>query len=291
MYCNKCGAKLREGASFCPACGEKVTSSRNLSNNVGKKTGQKHEKSWNTTKLFAKRNRRAIVTVLSLVVVIMLVRGVFYILSPSFRCSVDGHDWNEATCYNPKTCKVCGTTEGVALGHNWIDATCSSPKTCSRCGITDGEKTNHELITDLNSSHVGQCRYCGKQIAHSMGEWETVKIEDYISLRIDKSNIWYSVEQDSYGYNGYCRHFPINVSPSEIARDYKFFGYIVIEGQYAGKTNLELDEDGYGQTEVIVKDFAKTKEAANKNGYDFTITYKQENFAELFYYREVDLSE
>ncbi len=28
-----------------------------------------------------------------------------------------GHDWTEATCTSPKTCKTCGATEGAALGH------------------------------------------------------------------------------------------------------------------------------------------------------------------------------
>ncbi len=33
------------------------------------------------------------------------------------------HDWDEATCSSPKTCKrVCGTTEGAALGHTYRDA-------------------------------------------------------------------------------------------------------------------------------------------------------------------------
>ena len=29
------------------------------------------------------------------------------------------HDWEEATCETPKTCKTCGDTEGTALGHNY----------------------------------------------------------------------------------------------------------------------------------------------------------------------------
>ncbi len=32
-----------------------------------------------------------------------------------------GHDFADATCTAPKTCKVCGTTEGEALGHSYAD--------------------------------------------------------------------------------------------------------------------------------------------------------------------------
>ena len=50
------------------------------------------------------------------------------------------HAFQEATCTAPKTCKICGATEGEALGHDWKDATTEAPKTCTRCGTTEGEK-------------------------------------------------------------------------------------------------------------------------------------------------------
>ncbi len=88
------------------------------------------------------------------------------------------HKWEPATCSKPRTCSVCGATEGTALGHDWgswvtvRNATCelsgmqervcrnnsahverkevaalghkwtaatySSPSTCTRCGTTQG---------------------------------------------------------------------------------------------------------------------------------------------------------
>lgn len=53
------------------------------------------------------------------------------------------HRWDKATCTKPKTCVVCGQTKGEALGHHWVEATCSAPKTCSRCGATEGEALPH----------------------------------------------------------------------------------------------------------------------------------------------------
>ena len=29
------------------------------------------------------------------------------------------HKWVEATCTEPKTCSICGETEGFSLGHKW----------------------------------------------------------------------------------------------------------------------------------------------------------------------------
>jgi hypothetical protein len=54
-----------------------------------------------------------------------------------------GHAWQEATCTTPKTCTVCGCTDGSALGHNWQEATCTKPKTCSRCKLTEGSALGH----------------------------------------------------------------------------------------------------------------------------------------------------
>lgn len=48
------------------------------------------------------------------------------------------HDWILATCTNPKTCSICGQTEGEPLGHTWEEATKYTPKTCSTCGQKEG---------------------------------------------------------------------------------------------------------------------------------------------------------
>ena len=76
-----------------------------------------------------------------------------------------GHDWNEATCSTPKTCKTCSATEGVALDHipNADDGDCTTAITCSVCG---------EVTTVANATHTGgtatcehkaNCSVCGKE--------------------------------------------------------------------------------------------------------------------------------
>lgn len=75
-----------------------------------------------------------------------------------------GHDWQDATCDAPKTCKRqgCGVTEGEKLGHSWQDATCLEPKTCSVCGETEGEALGHqyaEAWTGNDEEHYRACIY------------------------------------------------------------------------------------------------------------------------------------
>ena len=54
-------------------------------------------------------------------------------LVPPSTCE---HDWVDATCTAPKTCSVCGETEGEALGHNAIEVFGQAP-TCTEPGQTN----------------------------------------------------------------------------------------------------------------------------------------------------------
>lgn len=61
-----------------------------------------------------------------------------------------GHDWADATCSLPKTCKVCGATDGDALGHNYVDGVCST------CGEEENPATKYtytftEKVFDANN--------------------------------------------------------------------------------------------------------------------------------------------
>ena len=57
-----------------------------------------------------------------------------------------GHEWEGATCTQPRMCANCGLTEGEPLGHNWVEATGATPKTCTRCGATEGEQYGINVI-------------------------------------------------------------------------------------------------------------------------------------------------
>lgn len=101
-----------------------------------------------------------------------------------------GHSWKDATCTKPKTCNVCGETEGEALGHTWEDATCTTPKTCSVCGATEGEALGHTEVsippvpptcTEAGLTEGKKCSVCGEitfapipfpTTGHTWSAWE-----------------------------------------------------------------------------------------------------------------------
>lgn len=72
------------------------------------------------------------------------------------------HEWADATCKAPKTCSLCGKTEGEVVDHTWTDATCEAPKTCSVCGETEGEALGHQF-SEAGYMTPGVCSVCGAE--------------------------------------------------------------------------------------------------------------------------------
>lgn len=92
------------------------------------------------------------------------------------------HTWDEATCSKPKTCSICGKTEGEALGHKWRDATCTEPQICSVCNRTKGEKLGHNpdkwsIIKEATCTAVGEkeaiCKRC-KKVYQRKSQWQII---------------------------------------------------------------------------------------------------------------------
>lgn len=163
MFCPKCGKDMPDTAMFCGNCGHKFEKSE-----IRKQTGDK-------TKKFVKKFVIAVLgccVCLSIALAVMLTRGCMLHDWQEATCTEPkicnkcgktkgealGHTWAEATCIEPQTCSKCGETEGEALGHDWINATCTEPQTCIRCHNTSGEIGEHSL------DDTGKCSFCGNQV-------------------------------------------------------------------------------------------------------------------------------
>lgn len=102
---------------------------------------------------------------------LVLIPAILFLLSGcSTTCT---HEWNEATCLEPKTCTKCGAAEGEALGHTWSEATCTEPKVCLLCGKTDGAARGHSVELSVEQeatcteqgSMTGICSVCGETVS------------------------------------------------------------------------------------------------------------------------------
>lgn len=83
------------------------------------------------------------------------------------------HEWLAATCTAPKTCQLCGETEGEPLAHTWQEATCTMPKTCTVCSATEGEPAEHNW-KNADCTAPKTCTVCntveGEKSAHTWQE-------------------------------------------------------------------------------------------------------------------------
>lgn len=98
-----------------------------------------------------------------------------------------GHVWKDATCTTPKTCSLCNKTEGVALGHTWQSATCTEPKTCKICQVTEGSAKGHaegDWITTKKATltttgeETLSCSVCDKLLDSRSVKKKLPKVED-----------------------------------------------------------------------------------------------------------------
>lgn len=81
---------------------------------------------------------------------------------------VIAHEWNEATCIEPKTCAFCGITEGEPAAHEWVAATCTEPKTCFTCKETEGNANGH-VFTEATCTTAERCSVCGFENGEALG--------------------------------------------------------------------------------------------------------------------------
>ena len=86
------------------------------------------------------------------------------------------HNWKDATCEKPRTCKICGEEEGSPNGHSWVDGGCAGPRRCAICGKTSGVASSHTPNADDGDCTTPVCcAECGSVITealeHTSGEY------------------------------------------------------------------------------------------------------------------------
>ena len=147
-----------------------------------------------------------------------------------------GHTWKEASCTTAKICAVCGETEGEPLGHNWTEATCAASKTCAVCGEAEGEPLDHNW-TEATCSAPQTCSACGEtqgdSLAHSYETWKAVDAETM------------SASCTVCGYNG---RVPINHEQlvlQELEGHWDFLYYVSGDGMQLSANDFNHGEPVY----------------------------------------------
>lgn len=99
-----------------------------------------------------KPGRAALVVTILLILVAMALAG----CTNDIKTYICRHDWERSTCLAPRTCKLCGLTEGKVRSHEWGNTDCSAPQGCVVCGTTEGMEITHRWREDCEI-----CTNCG----------------------------------------------------------------------------------------------------------------------------------
>ena len=148
------------------------------------------------------------------------------------------HDWQKATCTEPKTCSKCEEQRGNALGHDWMDATCEAPKTCSVCGETEGEVGEHDYIEEVIKATtcvgVGSKRFICVECDHSYEE--AASLDSYDASKI------YEMSQPSVGeivtYDASGRSIALGTGFVYASNGKIVTNYHVIDGAHAADITI-----------------------------------------------------
>lgn len=150
-------------------------------------------------KIYRRKNPWKIVSIILIVVLVLLILGIFSAggsesdvdasqtaavpaevsVEASASANVEteespcksGHNFADATCTKPRTCKDCGETEGEALGHDYQPASCTQPSRCSRCLKSDGTALGHDW-QEATYDAPETCSLCGTTRGTVKGYYE-----------------------------------------------------------------------------------------------------------------------
>ena len=87
-------------------------------------------------------------------------------------------------------CKTCGDTytEKIKAAHTWKDATCTEPKTCKVCGKKQGSALGH-------TTDNGKCSRCGETFVYGWTQSDMYDLYNYAS----EANKQYDIYMSSVG--------------------------------------------------------------------------------------------
>ncbi len=218
------------------------------------------------------------------------------------------HEWNDATCTTPKTCKTCGETEGTKLEHansEWItdvEATClkegKKHQECTMCHTTLVEETidkTHQW-NDASVETEKVCTICGRiniptSISASIQLPTTYKEQpitwtssDHGAL-LDDGTIVASEVKRTVTLTSTCtvdgqeqvEEYQITVNPISVNADSYQYAYAYYSGRLSGKIskNVNLISKQYNgfnvKYESLDEDIITSTGAIHQTIFDQTV--------------------
>lgn len=96
------------------------------------------------------------------------------------------HKWQAATCLTPRTCTLCGQTEGKLRSHEWGSTACDAPEGCVVCGTLEGIELSHEWGGD--GRICVRCGYDGRSAEERLPEALAAGLEEKWRIETELKN-------------------------------------------------------------------------------------------------------
>lgn len=127
-----------------------------------------------------------------------------------------GHSWRKATCEEPKTCRTCGETDGVALGHKWtVNASkYSSRFKCETCYESEFPTVNFVTNLPISVQHTNLDRESGTITVMGIREGSSLFEAHSVVNNIPQTRIIeisFSKTDDFGNYASYSKDFYVNL--------------------------------------------------------------------------------
>ena len=129
---------------------------------------------------------------------------------------------------------------GSAKGHTWSDATCTSPKTCSVCGATEGEALGHTPGAEPTCTVAQTCTVCGEELAAKLGH-----LDENLDVDCDREGCTGKVAPAS---DTLLSNFTANNLGSKLSTSGSYYVQGVIVEVLDQKNGVFLIDDGTGET-------------------------------------------
>ena len=108
--------------------------------------------------------------------------------------------------------------------HEWVDATCDAPKTCKDCGLTEGSASGHDFkkifSTDgynIGSTVIQKCKKCGFVEMYTVGVYDHTVKDTLPSGNGEKARVVFLGGQSNASGCSHDAYLKKNVSPEKYA--------------------------------------------------------------------------
>ena len=173
LFCNQCGARVRneevlhETVSDANSLNQKTSASETIqyTQNAAETTDQKNNRAVAMTFIIL---AASVLLILIVMLSIRVTESVFLKSSDEKEITAEAdvldNDTHENDIKESEEKNVEEVVDNIQEEHvhQWIDATCTTPKTCSICGVTEGEPTGHTPDSNFRCAQCG--RYCFKDV-------------------------------------------------------------------------------------------------------------------------------